>query len=73
MKSHKKYYRQTYLDECKIKQQKQKQKQKRNYINEDFKSDSDSSDKQNQIVTLMVKQNLILIMMNMTNNLLKVF
>ena len=29
--------------------------------------------KANQIVTLMMKQNLILIMMNMTNNLLKVF
>ena len=29
--------------------------------------------KASQIVTLMMKQNLILIMMNMANNLLKVF
>ena len=37
-----------------------------NYIDEDLEN-------VNQIVTVMIRQNLILIMMNMTNNLLKVF
>ena len=42
LKAYEKYYPGTYLEECKHKQQ--KQKQKKNYINEDFKSDSGSND-----------------------------
>ena len=38
------------------------------YVQEKIKTE-----KVNQLVTLMVKKNLILIMMNTTNNLLKVF
>ena len=39
-------YPQTYLEECKYKQQKQQQKQqqKKNYIDEELKSDCDSND-----------------------------
>ena len=46
IKSDKKYYPQTYLEECKYKQQQQQQQQqqKQNYSDEDFKSDSDSND-----------------------------
>ena len=38
IKSDEKYYPQTYLEECKYKHQ------KKNYIDEDFESDSDSND-----------------------------
>ena len=63
IKANKKYYPQTLLEECKYVQEKIKTE---NYIDEDLvKSGSDSD--------LMMKQNLILIMMNMTINLLKVF
>ena len=55
--ANKKYYPQTLLEECKYGQEK-KQKTE-NYIDEDLEK-----------VTLMMRQNLILIM---TNNLLKVF
>ena len=61
IKANKKYYPQTFFEECKYVQEKTKTN---NYIDEDL---------ENQIVALMMKQNLILIMMNMTNNLLKVF
>ena len=44
LKAYEKYHPQTYLEECKYKQQKQKQKLKNNYINEDLKSDTDSND-----------------------------
>ena len=64
IKTNKKYYPQTFLEECKYVQEKLKTE---NYIDEDLEK------KGNQIVALMMKQNLILIMMNMTNNLLKVF
>ena len=63
IKANKNYYPQTFLEECKYVQDKIKTE---NYIDEDL-------EKSSQIVTLMMKQNLILIMMNMTNNLLKVF
>ena len=39
----KKYYQQTFLEDCVYKQQKQKQKQQNNYITEELKSDSDSN------------------------------
>ena len=63
IKANKKYYPQNFLKECKYVQEKIKIE---NHIEEDL-------EKVNQIVTLVIKQNLILIMMNMTNNLLKVF
>ena len=44
LKAYEKCHPQTYLEECKYKQQKQKQKLKNNYINEDLKSDNDSND-----------------------------
>ena len=59
----KKYYPQTLLEECKYVRKKIKTE---NYIDEDLEN-------VNQIVTLMMRENLILIMTNMTNNLLKVF
>ena len=59
IKTNKKYYPQTFLEECKYVQEKLKTE---NYIDEDLEK------KGNQIVALMMKQNLILIMMNMTNN-----
>ena len=58
IKTNLKYYPQTFLEECKYVQERIKTE---NYLDEYFK-------KVNQIMTLM-----ILIMMNMTNNLLKVF
>ena len=64
IKANKKYYPQTFLEECKYVQEKIKTE---NYIDEYLKKNVD------QIVTLLMKQNLILIMMNMTNNLLKDF
>ena len=63
IKANKKYYPETFLEQCKYVQEKIETE---NYIDEDLKN-------VNQIVTLMMKENLILIMMNMTNNLLKVF
>ena len=63
IKANKKYYSEILLEECKYVQEKIKTE---NYINEDL-------EKVNQIVTLMMKQNLILIMMNMMDNVLKVF
>ena len=63
IKANKKYYPQKHLEECK-------------YLQEKIKIENlidDNLEKVNQIVTLMMKQNLILIIMNMTNNLLKVF
>ena len=59
IKANKKYYPQTFLEECKYMQEEIKTE---NYIDEDLEK-----------VTQMMKQNLILIMMNMTNNLLRVF
>ena len=59
IKANKKYYPQTFLEEY--------MKKKWELYWWRFRK------KVNQIVTLMMKQNLILIMMNMTNNLLKVF
>ena len=59
IKANKKYYPQTFLEECKYMQEEIKAE---NYIDEDLEK-----------VTQMMKQNLILIMMNMTNNLLRVF
>ena len=56
IKAKKNYYPQTLLEECKFVQEKIKTE---NYIDEDLEK-----------VTLMMRQNLILIM---TNNLLKVF
>ena len=56
IKANEKYYPQTLLEECKFVQEKIKTE---NYIDEDLEK-----------VTLMMRQNLILIM---TNNLLKVF
>ena len=50
IKSDKKYYPQTYLEECKYKQQQQQQqqqRQKKNYIDEEFKSDSDETESDN--------------------------
>ena len=44
IKSNKKYYPQTYLDECIYKQQKRRKQQQKNYITEELKSDSDSDD-----------------------------
>ena len=55
----KKYYPQTILEECKYDLKRIKIE---NLIDEDLKK-----------VTLMMKQILILIIMNLTNNLLKVF
>ena len=45
-KINKKFYPQTYLDECIYKEQKQKRRkqQQKNYITEELKSDSDSDD-----------------------------
>ena len=63
IKANIKYFSQILLEECKYAQEKIKIE---NRIDEYLK-------KVNQIVTLMMQQNLILIMMNMTNNLLKVF
>ena len=63
IKTNKKYYPQTLLEECK-------------YVPEMIKIENlidDDLEKVNQIVTLMMRQDVILIMMNMTNNLLKVF
>ena len=54
--ANKKYYTQTLLEECKYVQGKIKTE---NHIDDDLVD---------QIVTLMMKQNLILILMNMTNN-----
>ena len=64
IKGNKKYYPQTFLEECKFVQEKVKTE---NYIDEDLEQ------KVNQIVTLMMKQNLRLIMMNMTNKFKKIF
>ena len=62
IKANKKYYPQKRFEECKYVQEKIKIE---NLIDDDLeKSES---------VTLMMKQNLILIVMNMANNLLKVF
>ena len=60
IKAKKKYYLQTLLEKCKYKQKIEK------LIDDDF---------ENQIVNLMMKKNLILIMIMimMTNSLLKVF
>ena len=60
IKAKKKYYLQTLLEKCKYKQKIE------NLIDDDF---------ENQIVNLMMKKNLILIMIMimMTNSLLKVF
>ena len=63
IKAKKKYYPRTILEECKYEQKRIKIE---NRIDDDLK-------KVNLIVTLMMKQNLILIIMNLTNNLLKVF
>ena len=60
IKAAKKYYPQTLLEECKYVQEKIKTG---SYIDEDLEKK----------VTLMMRQNLILIMMKMINNLLKVF
>ena len=54
--ANKKYYTQTLLEECRYVQGK---------IKTENHNDDDLVD---QIVTLMMKQNLILIVMNMTNN-----
>ena len=62
-KANKKYYPETLLEECKYVQEKIKSE---NHIDDDL-------EKVNQIVTLMMRQNLIMIMMKMMNNLLKVF
>ena len=62
-KANKKHYPETLLEECKYVQEKMKIE---NHIDDDL-------EKVNQIVTLMMRQDVILIMMNMTNNLLKVF
>ena len=62
-KANKKYYPETLLEECKYVQEKMKIE---NHIDDDL-------EKVNQIVTLMMRQNLIMIMMKMMNNLLKVF
>ena len=62
-KANKKYYPETLLEECKYVQEKIKIE---NHIDDDL-------EKVNQIVTLMMRQNLIMIMMKMMNNLLKVF
>ena len=64
IKGNKKYYPQTFLEECKFVQEKVKTE---NYIDEDLEQ------KVNQIVILMMKQNLRLIMMNMTNKFKKIF
>ena len=64
IKANKKYYPQTFLEECKFVQEKVKTE---NYIDEDLEQ------KVNQIVILMMKQNLRLIMMNMTNKFKKIF
>ena len=63
IEANKKYFPQTLLEKYKYVQEKIKIE---NLIDDDL-------EKRNQIVTLMMRQNLILIMMNMTNNLLKVF
>ena len=63
IKANKRYYPETLLEECKYLQEKIKTE---NYIDEDL-------EKLDQIVTLMMKQNLILIMIKMTKNWLKVF
>ena len=60
IKANKKYFSQILFEECKYVQEKIKTE---NHIDEDL-------EKKNLIVTLMIKQNLILIM---TNNLLKIF
>ena len=60
IKANKKYFSQILFEECKYVQEKIKTE---NHIDEDL-------EKTNLIVTLMIKQNLILIM---TNNLLKIF
>ena len=57
----KKYYLQILLEECKYEQERIKIK---NLIDDDFK--------QVNLMNLEVKQNLIMIMMNLMNNLLKV-
>ena len=57
IKAKKKYYPQTFLEECKYKQKRIKIE---NLIDYDFK-------KANLIVILTMKQNLILTMMNITN------
>ena len=63
IKANEKYYHQTFLEECKYLQEKIKTEK---HIDDDLeKSESDT--------TLIMTQNLILIMMNITNNLLKVF
>ena len=54
IKANKKYYPQILLEECKYVQEKTKIE---NYINEDLESS-------NQIVTLIMRSNLILVMMN---------
>ena len=63
IKANKRHYPETLLEECKYLQEKIKTE---NYIDEDL-------EKLDQIVTLMMKQNLILIMIKMTKNWLKVF
>ena len=63
MKANKKYYPQTFLEECKYMQEKVKTE---NYIDEDLEkieSDSNSNGETESDI----------IMMNMTNNLLKLF
>ena len=57
IKAKKKYYPQTFLEECKYEQ---KRKKIENLIDYDLK-------KANLIVILTMKQNLILTMMNITN------
>ena len=59
IKADKKYYPQTLLEECKYVEEKVKIE---NVIDDDL-----------QKVTLIMKQNLILIMMNLTNKFKKVF
>ena len=62
VRANKRYYPQTLLEECK-------------YVQEKIKNENSIDDEleKGESVTLIMKQNLILIMINMTNNLLKVF
>ena len=66
IKAKKKYYLQTLLDECKYEPKKIKME---NLINDDLEKCSSMSLTMKQIIILMMKQNLI--MMNLTNNLVK--
>ena len=68
VKAKKKYYPQTILEECKYEAKKIKMQ---NFIDDDLEKVHQMSQIMKMIMILMIKQNLLMTMMNLTNNLLK--